>query len=255
MKKNVRLIFIILLSGYSFAALSQDMIAMMKQQMKDSISAMCNDKNFLACTGLKQKKCVSAANSTISACDHLFPNENTAMNDDAFDAHGECMERNFPKNSGVSVSKLDACDTDNANEAPVDMAEGMVMMNQMLQQHADSIGTDDVTLPIYKNATIMSHFTSAEMAQMAGVNPLPALVLVSSDSTNKVASYYRTKLKGFREHKIDGDILFMDGGPKNFDYVKDYKTYMVTPHVLIAPMQEGLGVPPGSNSKIEIAYE
>lgn len=255
MKIIIRLILITLISSYSFTASSQDMTTMMKQQMEASISATCSDRSFLNCTGLSQNKCTSAASKTIASCDHLFPKGNAAMNDDAFDAHGECMERNFPKNAGVSTSKLDACDSDDASEPPVDMAEGITMMNQMLQQHAENIGTDGVTLPLYKNATVMSHFASGELAEMIGVNPLPALVLVSPDSTDKVANYYRTKLKGFREHKIDADILFMQGGPKNFDYVRDSKTYAVTPHVLIAPMQEGLGVPPGTKSKIEIAYK
>ncbi len=255
MKKYLRLIFIAFISSYSFTALSQDMIVMMKQQMRDSLMATCNDSDFLTCTGLSQKKCASAANSTISTCDHLFPKGDAAMNDDAFDEHGNCLESNFLKNTGISTTKLDTCDTDDYSDAPVDMETGITMMNQMLQQHAEDIGTDGVTLPIYKNATVMSHFASGEMAQLTAAKPLPAMVLVSPDNTLQVADYYRKNLKGFREHKIDGDILFMKGGPKDFDYAKDFEIYAITPHVLIMPMQDGLGVPPGTKSKVEIAYE
>ncbi len=255
MKKSIRLILMILISIYSFTASSQDMVTMMKQQMHDSIIAMCNDRSFLVCTKLNQKKCTSAANGTISACDHLFPKANDAMNDRAFDVHSDCVQNSLLKKTGISAEKFDACDTDEGHELPMDMNESLAMMNQMMQLHAANVGTDGVTLPLYKNATVMSHFSSAEMAQMMDVNPLPSLVLASPDVTKKIVAYYRTKLSGFREHNIDGDILFIKGGPKNFDYVKDFKFYTVTPHVLIAPMQDGLGGPPGTRSKIEIAYK
>ncbi|VAW85054.1 hypothetical protein MNBD_GAMMA17-316 [hydrothermal vent metagenome] len=165
------------------------------------------------------------------------------------------MERNLPKNAGVSMNRLDACDTEHADHPAADMAEGLTMMNQMLQQHAANVGTDGVTLPLYKNATVISHFASGEMAEIVGVAALPALIMASPDDTHTIANYYRTKLSGFTEHKINGDILFMDGGPKNFDYLKDYQTYIVTPHVLISPLQEAFGVPVGTKSKIEIAYK
>ncbi|MCF6324938.1 MAG: hypothetical protein L3J89_11570 [Gammaproteobacteria bacterium] len=255
MKTFIRLIFISLLSSYSFTASSQDMIAMMKQQLKTAMTATCNDRKFLNCAGFSQNKCTSAVSRTIASCNHLFPGSNTAMNDDAFEAHGECIERNFLKNTGVSTSRLDACDTEHADQPAADMAESLTMVNQMWQQHAENVGTDGVTLPLYKNATVMSHFSSGEMAEMVGVTPLSALMMASPDDTFTIANYYRKKLNGFTEHKINDDILFMDGGPKNFDYVKDYQAYVVTPHVLISPLEEGFGVPAGTKNKIEIAYE
>lgn len=262
MKKIIHLTFIVLLSSFSFTALSQDMTAMMKQQMQKDMAASCNDKAFLSCIGIAKKKCISATNKTLSDCEHLFPKSNAAMgNGAAFMAHGQCVESRMLKNAGISASKLDACDSmagggPATGAPPMNMTQGIAMLNQALQQHAQSVGTDDVTLPVYKNATVMSHFASGEMAQMFDdAEPLPALMLASPDSTGKVVRYYRKKLKGFKEYKVRGDILFMESGPKNFDFVKDMKTYATTPHVMIMPIENTPGAPHGSRSKIEIAYK
>lgn len=258
MKNRFYLIIITFISSYSITAYSQNMTAMIKQQMQISMAIMCNDRNFLACSGLSQNECNSAVVNTIAACDHLFPTHITAMNDNSFDRHSDCIQYSFPKISGINLHRLEACNSNDHHESHdenEDMADGIAMMNQALQQHAETVGTDDVTLPIYKNARVMSHFSSGEMTAMHGVKPLPALVMTSPDSTTTIASYYRKKLTGFREHNFNGDILFMQGGPKYFDYVQDYETYAVTPHVLISPLQHGSGVPAGTQSKIEIAYK
>lgn len=262
MKRMIRLSIIVLLSGLSFSAWSQDMAAMMKQQMRDSMTATCNDKSFLACTGINKKRCLSAGKKTISACDHLFPKGDAVMGDGtAFDAHGKCMESHYPNNMGVSANKLDACDPmagggSVASAPPMSMEQGIAMMSQAFQQHAQSIGTDRVTLPLYKNATVMSHLRSGDMSRMYDdIENLAALKMESPDNVSKIASYYRGKLKGFREYKIQGGIIFMKNGPKDFDLLRDMKKYVSTPHVEIMPIQDAANASQGSKSEIQISYK
>lgn len=261
MNKIISIIFIISSSSYSLTALSQDMTIMMRQQMEKELIATCNDKGFLSCIGISKKLCVSSTIIAISRCEKLLPKDSAAMSDKAaFTKHGECIKNSLLKNTGVSADKLDACDSMTGDKPaavapPMEMKQGIAMMNQVMQKHAQSIGTDGVTLPIYKNAIVMSHFTSGQMSKMFDVEPLPALVLVSPDDTKKIVSFYRKKLKGFKEYNIDGDVLFMEHGPKKFDYSKDLETYVTTPHVLISPMRDAPGKTVVSKNKIEIAYK
>jgi len=247
-----RLTLTIVLSCASFAVFAGDMKPM-KDMMKQQIMTTCDDAAFLSCIGIDKKKCVSAVEKTLASCDHLFPKDLKTMDDAAMNAHSDCITQNMLKHSGVSSSKLDSCDTlDSAAAPPMDPAQGMAMMNQAMQAHAAAVGTDDVTLPLYKNATVMSHFANGEMAQMfKDVEPLPALMMSSPDSADKVAHYYRKNLKGFKEYKIEGGILFMEKGPKDFDMLKHMHVYVSTPHVAVFDDDGGIK---NAKSKIEIAY-
>lgn len=261
---------LILLMGSS-ATSAMDMIAQMKQEMKESTIQVCNNQAFLSCIGSSTKKCLSAANKSVSACEKLFPKSNTAMGDgNAFFAHASCMDKNITRNLGVSLEKLNRCDPEGAGDPTGNMAppvagmppmgreQNIAMMNQMLQQHAQSVGTGGVTLPVYKKTTVMSHFANGElngMYQDMGIKPLPALMLASPDSVNKIAKYYRGKLKGFREHQIDNQILFLKGGPKKYNDMKHMKILVTTPHVRITPIQGIPGTPAGTRSQIEVAYK
>ena len=237
--------------------MSQDMAAMMKQQMQQSITAACNSKNYMACTGVSVKKCLSAATKTMSTCDHLFPKGDAVMGDEsAFNAHGACMESHFPKNMGISANKLDTCDPMANAVANAPPEQLLAMISEGFKQHTQSIGTDRVTLPLYKNATIMSHMRAGDMSRMYDdVENLSALKMESPDKISKIASYYRSKLKGFREYKIQGGIIFMKNGPKDFDLMRDMKKYVSTPHVEIMPIQDFDNASQGAKSAIQISYK
>ena len=68
-----------------------------------------------------------------------------------------------------------------------------------------------------------------------GVKNLPTIMLATADSLKTISSFYRKKLKGFNEYKVEGGILFKKHGPKKFGLVKDMKTYIQMPHVMIWP--------------------
>ncbi|MDH5447087.1 MAG: hypothetical protein OEY52_16180 [Gammaproteobacteria bacterium] len=257
MNRIKQLSYLILLTSLSFTAASQD-ISAMKNMMQQEMMASCQDRAFLSCVGISSNKCTKSGRKAISSCDHLFPKSMAAMsanNGMAMEAFGECINKTMLKHTGVPSNRLDACDSmaDNSpagGQPEMDPEQMMAMMGTMLKQHADATGTSGVTLPLYKNAVVKAHFANGEMANtFDDIKPIPALTMESPDGINKIASFYRGKLKGFREYKMLGGVVFLKNGPKKFDRIKDMKKYMTTPHVEIMP------TPGVSNTSIQIAYE
>jgi len=247
--KNIyRTTIIIIFSFLSFIAHSGDM-GPMKEMMKQQIMTSCDDDAFLSCMGISKKKCVSTVEKALASCDKYFPGDMSAMNDEEMNKHGDCLAKSLTKYSGVSDDKANACSESAQSEPPsMDQEQAMAMMAQGLQAHAAATGTDGVTLPLYENATVMSHFANGEMAPMfKDVEQLPALVMSSPDSAEKIVGYYRKKLKGFKEYKLEDGILFMENGPKDFDITKHMPAYVSTPHVAITN--------DSGQSRIEIAYK
>jgi len=226
--------------------MSQD-IGAIKKMMRQQMTASCNDKAFLACIGISEKKCTSSTTKAMSDCDHLFPKVMSAMNDTTMDAHGECISNNILKNAGISTDKLDNCEP-SSSAPPMDESQMMEMMGEAMKQHAQSVGTDRVTLPLYKNATVVSHATEEMRTKMFGSEALAMVTLDSTDNVNQIASYYRSKLEGFREYKIDSNILFLQNGPKDYDISKDLDKALTTPNVHISPIS-------GSVNRIDISYK
>lgn len=266
MKKLYCLISAVVVLLPSAIAYSDEMLDMMKQQMQESMSMVCNDATFLNCAGISKDKCSSAVKKSLAACEHLLPTGKAAMEDEAaFKAHEKCIEKQFPTNVGVSTKKLQICDSSTATadsdeppttEPPMSREQAMELLNKSLQQQAKAIGTAGVTLPIYKNATVMSHILPGQMPNMVkGVKNLPAMVLASPDSIETIADFYRKNLKGFKEYKVNKGILFLEHGPKNFDSVKDLKILLQTPHVMISPVSPAPGAPADTKHSIEIAYK
>jgi hypothetical protein len=253
--KNIYCITIlVILSCASFAVQSGDMNPM-KDMMKQQAIAVCDDQSFLSCVGSNKKKCISFMNKALSSCDHLFPKEVTGMNDTTMNAFGDCTKNSVIKSTGISTGKFDSCDATTASTEPppMDQEQMMAMMTQGLQAHAAATGTDGVTLPLYKNGTVLSHFANGEMEQMfKDVEQLPALIMSSPDNADKIVGYYRKKLKGFKEYKIEGGILFMQKGPKDFNMLKHMRAYVSTPHVAIIKDDGGAQ---DAKSRIEIAYK
>lgn len=248
MKNIYRMTLVMTLLCASFAAQSGDMNPM-KDMMKQQIISSCDDKGFLSCMGINRKKCVSTVEKAIASCDKFFPKDMNAMGDEVMNAHGDCLTEKLVEYSGVSDSKVEACSDSASSEPPsMDTEQAMAMMGQALQVHAAAVGTEGVTLPLYKNATVMSHFAHGEMEPMFDdVEQLPALMMSSSDSAEKIAEYYREKLKGFKEYKIENGVLFMEKGPKNFDMLQHMRAYVSTPHVAIFN--------DAGERRIEIAYK
>jgi len=259
MKRIIYVTSIIFLSVFSIAAMSQDIAAMKKMTQKQFMST-CDDAGFLKCIGIDKSKCISSTKKTLSSCDQLFPKNADSM-DEGMTAFGECFSKNIIKFAGISEEKLDACEP-TENQPPMDMQQGLAMFNQAMQQQAQMMGTDGVTLPIYENTTVMSHLSGSQGAQIVynltgemHDGTLPALTLASPDDSSKIVAYYQKKLNGFSKIKVDDGVLFIKSKQKDFDPLRDMKVYATTPHVMVSPMGALPGIPANTKSKIEIAYK
>lgn len=110
-----------------------------------------------------------------------------------------------------------------------------------------------ITLPVYKNSQVMMHLVDG--MELRGMEKtLPAVRFFSTDSAEDILAFYRKSLPKYTyKHLGNGEHLFMEVMPKNFDMIRDIQFYASTPHVLIKPAGKGLA-PQGSVSNIEIAY-
>ncbi|HEY5604402.1 MAG TPA: hypothetical protein VIM41_14975 [Gammaproteobacteria bacterium] len=247
---------------------SQVVFAMqdLKAQMETAVKDMCKDQNALSCLESSLQTCSRAVDTALDKCAHLFPNGSLHGVDDwALTSHGRCMENILPKLLNVEAGKIDAC-MQLASEHPVDpnaqplnsaMPDAQ-KIHQELPQAAQHLNTDGVTLPIYKNATLMQHIDDEQnlnkLVPQYGVKPLPALTLASTDSIEQIALYYRKTLSDFKEYKFNSAILFLEKGPEDFNLNRDLKLYASTPRVVIEDIGDGERIPPGAQSKIEISY-
>ncbi|MCI0505058.1 MAG: hypothetical protein L0Z73_03010 [Gammaproteobacteria bacterium] len=250
------------------AALIQAAFAMqdLKVQMETAIKNMCSDENALTCLDSSQDACSKAVDTALDTCGQLFPKGDLQGVDDwALNAHGQCMENTLPKLLSVPAGKIDSCMTiASVESAALDAQSGDLQLAAMPELQpatlpaAQHIGTENVTLPVYNNAVLMTHIHDEQnlenLTPKFGVKPLPALTLASMDTIEAIAQYYRKHLNEFKEYKIGNSVLFLENGPEDFDWVRDVQLYASTPHVNIENIGASPAVPPGSQSKIEIAY-
>ena len=264
MKSIITLVSIVILISASFIASAED-TAGFRETMESQIMGMCEESDLLSCLGISKKKCVSSVKKSTGSCSNLFPKDtagNESMMNEAMTAYGDCVHKNILKNTGVSEDKANSCDKEADAQQPQSMEEGMAMFNQAMQQHAQMMGTDGVTLPMYKNATVMSHISGSQGAQMLFnmtgemyEGALPALTMASPDDASKIVDYYQNNLKGFSKIKVDDGVLFIKSKQKDFDLLRDMKVFATTPHVMITSMQAMPGIPGNTKSKIEIGYQ
>ena len=159
-------------------------------------------------------------------------------------------------NKGDALSKQDQAKLKALQEAIVQ--ESMAEMNEQMAMVAKaSEGTlDSITLPVYSNSKVMVHIPQGMSIGGDGIKALPAATFSSTDSVEQIARYYQKKLPKFKMKKMDdGQVVLMEKMPADFDLLKHFNEYASTPHVTITPApNQGMGMPKGTKSTIEIAY-
>jgi hypothetical protein len=128
MKRILYIVFVALLSCLSIEVSSQDMAADIKQQIRNSMAAVCHDPAFLECVGVAQGKCTSTGISTFSSCEDLIPRTDGEADDEsAFAALDTCITSGFSKGIGVSISKFDVCKEMLGSTPPVDQDQDQAL--------------------------------------------------------------------------------------------------------------------------------
>lgn len=237
----------------------------MKAQMEESMRSICSEDAVLKCLGITLQRCKDSVEKTLKKCDHLFPKNAKVAH--STDAHGQCMEDNLPAMMGVVKDKINACmgTTRNNNGLFPGKANLFAQENAKPGQTVvakakpiPSIDIKTVSLPVYQNATMISHLSDNKRLQayekIYGTKPLPRVMLATQDTLSVVAQYYRKKLPDFVEYKLHNGILFLEKGNKDFKISRDIKHYVSTPHVMIERDAHDPMAPNGTKSKIDIAY-
>ena len=243
------------------------------------VKQKCVSSEMAACLGVSQEDCKKQLDVAIGQCKSDVPKEIDENNGEkVIKKYGNCVNEKLAGGIKIPQSKVKECETkvgsaflglgltgqadrpDISSMTPQEKKEYMqaqaTKMAAAMQAQAKQIGTKSVTLPIYKNATAVSHFTDDNnITQIFNENALPSLTLASPDSVENIADFYKKKLKGFTQYELKQGILFLENGPKKFDMNTDMAIFVTSPHVWIAAVHNDTMVPSGSKSKIEIAYK
>lgn len=256
-----RIYLVILLSVLSVApchAQKPSLKETMKAQMEESLKHICIDQSVLGCLGISQQVCDKAVQTALQKCEPLFPKNGT--DESALDAHSQCIEKTLPPLFGVPSDKIDSClgTTQNGEHMPHQSILMAAQHYNKVHTRLPPLSAKGVTLPVYKNATLMAHISDEKQlqsrAKMYGTKSLPDVLLASRDTLAVVANYYRKHLHHFKEYKLHNGVLFIEKGPEKFSMVRDMKLYVSTPHVMIVKDSNDPMAPKGTNSKINIAY-
>ena len=269
-------LFVIVFSGAAFG--DDNIAAQMAQMAESSMRDSCNDTAFLSCVGAKVPACKTTVNTAIEQCRFKFPKKISPSNTQSYSdtVLGEwsiCVTEKIQtalKISDELMTKCDAQSSDNDGESQAQIpdmspeqykAELEKVGKQMLaasQSHAQSVGTSDVTLPIYKNSSVVSRMDGPQVAQFLGTQTaLPVVGFVSPDSLDTVTRFYKNNLKGFRQHKFANGVVFVEGdvaptGVNDLGLLVKLAAYQ---HVMIAPVEADNKVLAGSKSTISISFK
>lgn len=242
--------------------------------IKMSLNQMKQDpemQEVFNCLGVSESKFYAVYKKTFRYCFKKY-----GTDDSADDKMGTCFGNQTAQGLNINISKFAECenegpqddtdsvemdDVDFENMSPEELQEYVKQEQQaglqeleetMTMIKAMSQGTEDqVTLPIYAQSKIVSHFTN-EMDSQKKAGILPAAMFQSSDSIAKIAAFYDTELSNFDKklYEEDGMVVYMENTPKGFELANDMDSYQKIPHVAIYTVK----TPSGSKTMIEIAY-
>ena len=253
--------------------------AQMAQMAESSMRDSCDDAAFLGCVGAKAPACKAAVNTAIGQCRSRFPKQisQSDMQNDPDTLMGEwasCVTGKMQTALKVSDelrakcdAQLDDSDGESQALAPPDMSpeqykadleKSKKQMAAGIQSHARSVGTSDVTLPIYKNSTVFARIEGSQLAQLYNIpTALTTVSFASPDSPDTVTRFYKDSLKGFRQHKLSKGVVFAEGnvaptGGNDLDILRKLIAY---PYVMIAPVEGDNTVLAGAKSTITIGFK
>ena len=253
--------------------------AQMAQMAESTMLNSCDDAAFLGCVGAKAPACKAAVNTAIGQCRSKFPKQisQSDMQNDADKVMGEwsdCVTEKMQAALKISDelkakcdAQLDDSEDDSqalalANMSPEQTKANMEKLGkQMLaasQLYAQTVGTVDVTLPIYKNSSVVSRMDGPQVAKLLGTQTaLPVVGFISPDSLDTVTRFYKNSLKGFHQHKFLNGVLFVEGkeAPKDANDLGFLAKLAVSQHVMITPVEVDNKVLAGSKSTIAISYK
>lgn len=251
-KKTLGIALLMALSSSSLVKAQSPVDANM---MLDMMKQDPGHYSFGECLGFSKLEFDSTAKEILEFCmdKHDF-------NDEV--AFGGCMQTQLSKSSGKSQKEIDDCDNNSEQAATSAPADGMKELDNLIDMSAqyhqsNASSLKKITLPIYQDSQVIMHMQQGLEMPGSGTT-LPGATFASKDSLEKVVEFYRKKLPNFvyKKHS-NGEHLFMEKMPKDFDMIADYALYTNTPHVHISTIRDksSASALKGAKTKIMIGYK
>ena len=207
----------------------------------------------LSCLGISQADFNATLNDAKSSCSDRLPEHiQTTEKEHYLTEFGNCVADGMRSHFDISQTVIDECEN-NENGSEFSLEEAANRLNQGLKLHASLSDIKQVTLPLYTNHKVISHFPDG-MGSFLGSESLPVTVLSTNDDIDRVISFYQSELSSFKKFVIDNGVIFMEDAPEDFDLLTHIGLYTSTPHVLIEDMQGNTLASRDGKVKIEISY-
>lgn len=202
---------------------------------KFELEQACNNMETLSCVNVDKDDCLKQYGECFvqlpdSISENLF--------ESAADDFKNCMQKGLDiRTKDISNCSSEEGDSSNYDEKATseddksrrkaDLATKKESLTQGDSSYLSVAETEDSSLPIYKPSTANSKFEVK-----GGMN---TLMLTSSDSIQDIDAFYKKKLIDFERIQIsEGEILFIESTPKDFNINLHQQHYKKTPHVLLS---------------------
>ncbi|RYV03521.1 hypothetical protein SOPP22_04470 [Shewanella sp. OPT22] len=165
---------------------------------------------------------------------------------------GNCVTSGLRSHFDIPQATIDRCETA-AYSPSSSLKEAAKRLNQGLKMHASQSDIGQVTLPLYMNHRVVSHFPDG-MGNVLGTSSLPVAVFATDDDISNVINFYQTQLPDFKKFTVENGVIFIEDAPADFDLLTHIGLYTSTPHVLIEDMRFNEITAQEGDVKIEVSY-
>lgn len=251
------LIFIASLSQVFAASISkQNLISLLRGQLTIELHDTAE-----TCFNISADDIDNALDKSIQECSTGIPQQiDSDKIEFEFSAITDCIQNKIdtqfnltPEQKYQCEDKLAKRDMDENLEVDHLLSDYSDFINAGLKAHASQSSIDEVSLPLFPNSHVVSHFSDNQMA--IGDSPiLPAIVLATDADFGDVRTFYQQKLPNYKAFAITNGIIFMKDAPEDFSILSHLSLYTNTPHVLIEDMQSNIHNNKEGKTKIEISY-
>ncbi len=240
---------LLLTSTPSHAEIAKDTLV---QQASIIVESGLNSTS-LDCLGISKYSFNSALQEAKNSCGELIPNVIQNNETEHYSAEfGNCVSDGLRLHFDLSQNVIHECESQSTS-TQTNLKQAAKRLNEGLQLVANKGDIKRVTLPLYDNYEIVSHFPDG-MGNMRGNTSLPVAVLSSNDDIDNIIQFYQSNLPTYKEFIVEDGIILIEDAPDDFNLLTHIGLYTSTPHVLIEDMRFNDITAQEGDVKIEISY-
>ncbi|RLV59578.1 hypothetical protein D5018_11535 [Parashewanella curva] len=217
--------------------------------MMDANFVFLKQTTSLKCLGITEGQFEQALNAAKPACQAKVPAD---ISHDQFEEYaqiyGDCVMDALKSELNLSENKINQCEQE--EPAADDSLEYLAdTINTALKMHAEYADPSEVPLPLYPGHKVISHFPDG-----MGQDSLPVIVIAIDEPIDKVIDFYASKVPNYKRFEMDDGIIYLESAGDTFDFLKDFKHYTKTPHVMIEDIRGEKYAQKEGMTKVEISY-